>query len=116
VSGVTLDSKMASPRKIIRERTLRWGRPMSYDSDEGYFHLTSNGWVRKDEEPFPPDRIETWEYSSSQASGWSREYQSVHCVWANADVSRSDRDALRKKFGNAAHLTASRDNTIGEPI
>jgi hypothetical protein len=89
---------------------------MSYDSDYGYFHLLSTGWVRKDDEPFPEGRVETWQYSSSQASGWSREHRSIHCIWASPDVSRADRDALRRKFGNAAHMTHSRDNTIGEPL
>lgn len=45
---------------------------MAYDSDDGYFHLTPDGWKRQDEEPFPENRVETWQYSMHQASGWSR--------------------------------------------
>lgn len=68
---------------------------MAYDSDDGFWHLTPNGWVRKDEEPFPSDRLETWHYSMSQASGWSQEHRSWTCTWASPDHSRADRDMLR---------------------
>ena len=89
---------------------------MAYDSDNGYFHLMTTGWVRQDEEPFPEGRVETWHYTMSQASGWSREYRSLHCDWVSPDVSRADRDALREKFGDAISFPPSRDNTIGEPL
>jgi hypothetical protein len=89
---------------------------MAYDSDQGYFHLTRVGWVREDDEPFPKDRVvETWRYSMHQASGWSREHKSLGCEWADPMVSRSDRDALRQKFGWPYGMTGSRDASIGTP-
>jgi hypothetical protein len=71
---------------------------MAYDRDDGYFHLTPDGWKRQDEEPFPENRIETWQYSMHQASGWSKENVSWSCVWASPDHSPSEREVLRRRF------------------
>jgi hypothetical protein len=30
--------------------------------EHGFFHLTPEGWIRKDYHPFPGDRLETWAY------------------------------------------------------
>lgn len=89
---------------------------MAYDEDRGYWHLSLEGWKRADEEPFPSDRIETWSYSSSQASPWSRDYRSLKCVWADEAQSREERDKLRKRHGLPYGLVKSRDVKIGEPL
>lgn len=56
----------------VRQPKRKGAFSMAYDSDDGYFHLTPDGWKRQDEEPFPENRVETWQYSMHQASGWSR--------------------------------------------
>ncbi len=92
---------------------------MAYDSGEGYFHLTPNGWERVDEEPFPANRIETWQYYMSQASGWSKEYRSLTCVWANPCMGRSERDQVRKKFDaplGFGERSRYRSGGKGEPL
>jgi hypothetical protein len=30
--------------------------------ERGFYHLTPNGWARRDHQPFPKDRVETWAY------------------------------------------------------
>jgi hypothetical protein len=89
---------------------------MAYDSDEGFFHLTADGWVRKDEEPFPEARIETWRYRMHQSSGWSDEKRQLHCKWADPKLSRADRDALRKKFGLPYGFGRDCNDYVGEPL
>jgi hypothetical protein len=39
------------------------------ERDSGDFHLTAKGWIRKNTEPFPADRLETWRYEMVQPSG-----------------------------------------------
>lgn len=89
---------------------------MSYDSDEGYFHLTRQGWVRKDGEPYPNDRIETWHYSMHQSSGWSAEKRNLSCSWADSKLGRPERDGLRNQFGWPYGLGRDRHDHVGEPL
>lgn len=89
---------------------------MSYDSDEGLFHLTPDGWVREDDEPYPADRVETWRYKSSQTSGWSKEYRNLTCIWADPNISRQERDAPRKKHGWPGLDPRDRNHTIGDAL
>jgi hypothetical protein len=42
-------------------------------NDFGYFHLTTKGWIRKDSEPFPDDRVETWSYDMEWPTGADKE-------------------------------------------
>ena len=67
---------------------------MAYDRTSLTYHLTPRGW--ESGEP-PDDRVETWNMSIDQASGWSKEYRSWTCEWVKKDMSRADRDALREK-------------------
>jgi hypothetical protein len=89
---------------------------VAYDSDERCFHLTPQGWVREDNEPYPADRIETWHYSMSQASGWSRERRSLSCEWATPTLTRAERDKIRKKFGWPHGMSQTRDSRISKPL
>jgi hypothetical protein len=87
---------------------------MAYDSDEGFYHLTPRGWVRKDVEPFPEGRVETWRYTMHQSSGWSEERRKLHCRWVEPNVSRDERDSLRKQFG-WPYGPRSKHSVIGDP-
>jgi hypothetical protein len=89
---------------------------MTYDSDDGFFHLTLEGWVRKDDEPFSEGRVETWRYSMLQSSGWSEVRRRLHCRWVDPNRSRVDRDAIRKRFGWPYGLGEGAKDYIGEPL
>lgn len=72
---------------------------MAYDSDSGYMHLTRNGWRRKDEEPWPEDRVETYSYEMHQSSGWSKEKITLTLIWSDPTLTDAERDALYLKAG-----------------
>lgn len=89
---------------------------MSYDDDSTSYTLTPRGWVT---DPNPPDAIEIWVRTVSQASGWSREYVSWSCKWANLDVSRAERDRIRvqhQDFMGRPGRFGDRETSIGEPL
>ena len=89
---------------------------MAWDSSTTDYHLTPRGW----ELGAPPDdRIETWNRSTNQASGWSKDYISWTCKWVKKDVSRTDRDVLRRKhsgFMGKAGRFGDMIITIGDPL
>ena len=89
---------------------------MVYDSDEGLFHLTCDGWVRADEKPYPGERIETWSYTMHQSSGWSAEERRLKCVWADTNIDREKRDGFRKKYGWPYGMKPGRRVRISEPL
>ena len=37
-------------------------------TDEGFYHLTPDGWERRDAEPFPAGRLETWRFHAEVPS------------------------------------------------
>ena len=59
------------------------------------YHLTRNGWVIGD--AAPAGRIETWSCVVERA-GRAKRYVEWTCLWADADVSQSERDTLRQQF------------------
>lgn len=90
---------------------------MAYDRDDALLHLTPEGWVRSDERP--PGTVETWRYTMTQASGWSREDVHWSCEWADPDVPRERRDEIRARYAERMGRpgrSAYRDTTIGEPL
>ena len=89
---------------------------MAYDDDTIALHLTLSGWVTGDP---PADRVETWELHSHQAFGWSKEYRTWRCLWANPAVPRSERDKIRSKFADRMGREGREGDTItdiGEPL
>jgi hypothetical protein len=89
---------------------------MSYDDDSISYTLTTHGWVTDSNHP---DAIEIWIRTVSQASGWSNEYVSWSCKWANPNVSRAERDKIRKQyqdFMGRKGRYGNKETTIGEPI
>ena len=87
---------------------------MAWDSSDNDYHLTPRGW----EPGSPPDdRVETWNRSMSQASGWSKEQVTWTCIWVKEETPRADRDSLREKYrtrmvGRSSDMVT----TIGEPL
>ena len=89
---------------------------MAFDDDRAVYVLTPEGWMPGDEHP---EAVEMWERSTSQASGWSREYVSWSCHWANPKVSRGERDRLRahyQEFFGKPGRSGNREITIGRPL
>ena len=69
-------------------------------SESGYFHLTPDGWMRKDDKPFPENRLETWRYDMECATDADKEQVHLARVWVS-DTPSAQLDATRKRFGDA---------------
>jgi hypothetical protein len=80
---------------------------MTFDRDQGSYHLTPTGWVKGGEPP--PDRIETWNYDMCQASGWSKEIFYFDQVWVDEAIGKAERDAMWEKFGMPVLPNKTRD-------
>ncbi|MGD0288487.1 MAG: hypothetical protein ABSC63_02370 [Candidatus Binataceae bacterium] len=89
---------------------------MSYDSSDDFYHLTPDGWLTKNEEPFPRDRVETWERRMRQSSGWSREDVWWQCVWVEPNTDRAIRDKLREKYPVPANRHIGSRDDVGKPL
>lgn len=78
--------------------------------DEGYYHLTRHGWVRKDHAPFPNDRIETWAYEMECPAEDAKERVCLRRTWKarHSEACQS----LRGFFGTPVPLTAGRNITL----
>jgi hypothetical protein len=74
---------------------------MSGLHDEGYFHLSPRGWCRKDKQPFPWDRFETWHYEMDRPSAVAKQQVHLTRIWIRRDVPESERRTLRGRFGEA---------------
>lgn len=72
---------------------------MSFDSDSGYWHMTREGWLRQDTEPFPSGRIETWKYSMKQSYPTQPEHHDFWLEWTDDAVSAAERDQIREQLG-----------------
>ncbi len=83
-----------------------------YASDRGHFHLTPNGWVRCDDEPYPSNRVETWLYEMDQPEEDSKEFDTLTRLWVSETVSPVAREALRARFGEPLVVTKNRKLVI----
>ena len=80
--------------------------------DEGFYHLTKHGWVRKDHVPFPSDRIETWAYEMECLAEDAKERVCLRRTWKAQDAETQERQSLRGFFGTPVPLTAERNITL----
>lgn len=80
--------------------------------DMGYFHLTPEGWKRKDCEPFPANRVETWQYDSETPSNAAKEQVHLIRLWSSPNMPTSQRARLRAKFGVPIEIVHDRHITI----
>lgn len=80
--------------------------------ERGFFHLTQNGWIRKDENPFPEDRVETWSYQVIFLSDDAKEHIWLTRVWKSSHLDSGDRKALRGHFGMPVDLQTGRHITL----
>ena len=80
--------------------------------DSGFFHLTPQGWVRQDHQPFPTDRVETWSYEMECPAEDVREQVCLRRIWTNSKITPQHRDAIRAHFGEALLPTTERNVTL----
>ena len=85
-------------------------------TDEGFYHLTKSGWVRKDHSPFPQDRLETWSYAMECPADDAKERVCLRRTWKHRDFALQECDALRAKFGTPMPLTAGRNIILESEI
>ncbi len=80
--------------------------------DRGYFHLTSGGWVRQDNLPYPPDRVETWLYEMECPAEDAKDQVCLTRVWFSPAMTERARGALRAHFGQPMMATPERNVTL----
>ena len=80
--------------------------------DTGYYHLTPDGWRRKDFEPYPANRVETWRYESETPSDAAKEQIHLVRLWSSTGASTAQRAQLRAKFGVPIEIAHDRHITI----
>ncbi len=78
-------------------------------SEIGYFHLTQNGWTRKDSEPPPPDRLETWKYQMERPAPDAKDEVTLARVWISKDLTDAQSIALHTRHGEAVGATRERN-------
>jgi hypothetical protein len=80
--------------------------------DKGYFHLTPRGWVRRDNLPYPDERVETWLYELECPAEDAKDRVYLTRIWFNPGVTPGTRDAIRAKFGEPMMATRERNVTL----
>jgi hypothetical protein len=76
--------------------------------DLGLYHLTSTGWVRKDSEPFPPNRYETWLYEEERPASDAKDRIHLTRVWRKPGAATVELEKLHTRFGEAILPDADR--------
>lgn len=89
--------------------TLMHGSPQS---DFGYFHLTDEGWVRKDAQPFPAGRLETWQYEEERPANDAKDQIRLTRIWHDPSASQSQLESLHAYFGEAICPDTDRHITL----
>lgn len=80
--------------------------------DFGYFHLTGEGWVRKDTQPFPAGRLETWRYEEERPAIDAKERIRLTRIWHDPSATEHQLEALHAHFGEAVCPDADRHITL----
>ena len=80
--------------------------------ERGFFHLTENGWLRCDFEPFPLGRIETWQYASHCQADDAKENVRLIRVWSKPDFNVERLMRLHNRFGDPVQPSPERNVTL----
>lgn len=80
--------------------------------DFGYFHLTSQGWVRKDTQPFPADRMETWQYEEERPAEDAKDRIRLTRIWHKPNTAATELERLHAHFGEAISPDIDRHITL----
>jgi hypothetical protein len=81
----------------------------SPDRECGYFHLTPEGWTRKDSGPPPADRLETWKYELERPSRHAKDEVTLTRIWMSRDLTEAQSVALHTRHGEAVEATQERN-------
>ena len=84
------------------------GPPVSH-RESGYFHLTQTGWTRKDSEPPPSARLETWRYELDRPAPDAKDEVTLTRIWISKDVTDAQSIALHTQHGEAVESTHERN-------
>lgn len=80
--------------------------------ERGFFHLTPHGWRRKDHQPFPDDRLETWAYESVCPAVDTKERVNLTRTWLRPGLSEDGRRSFYTCFGDALLPSTQRNVTL----
>ena len=78
----------------------------------GFFHLTPVGWVRRDSQPFPTDRIETWAYVNECPADDAKEQACLIRTWVSPSISEQCRSAFHTLHGQPVQPQPDRNVTF----
>ncbi len=84
-----------------------------YNAEEGFYHLTPEGWLRTDAEHCPNDRIETWKFESETPSPTAKTNIHLTRVWVSPATDRKARMALHFRFGEPIEADVDRNIVLG---
>ena len=80
--------------------------------ERGFYHLLADGWHRKDRQPFPADRLETWAYEMEQLAEDAKERICLTRTWTKPGVSAEGLNELHARFGEALGPAVGRNVTL----
>ncbi|HJT41944.1 MAG TPA: hypothetical protein VJ750_00430 [Rhizomicrobium sp.] len=78
----------------------------------GFFHLTPEGWVRKDRQPFPQNRVETWAYEMECLAEDAKERVCLTRTWILPEIHSEAYKSLHARFGEPISSTTERNVTL----
>jgi hypothetical protein len=80
--------------------------------ERGFYHLTPDGWLRRDRQPFPKDRVETWAYEMECLAEDAKERVCLTRTWVQPKVQSEAREDLHARFGELIAPTTERNVTL----
>ncbi|HWU54119.1 MAG TPA: hypothetical protein VN175_01375 [Rhizomicrobium sp.] len=80
--------------------------------EHGFYHLLSDGWCRKDHQPFPEERLETWSYEMEQPAEDAKEHINLTRTWKRPGISAEGLQAFHVYFGEALLPSVCRNVTL----
>ena len=80
--------------------------------ERGYFHLTENGWMRCDFEPFPPGRVETWAFALNCQAEDAKENIRLSRIWSRPGFDANRLVRLHNRFGEPVQPSPERNVTL----
>lgn len=87
------------------------GYPMR---ERGYYHLTELGWMRQDQPPFPPDRIQTWIYEMECQAEDAKQSVCLTRIWNCPDLPADALALLQRRHGSEPFAPSPRRNITME--
>ena len=82
------------------------------EKEHGFFHLLADWWTRKDTQPFPADRLETWAYEREIPAEDAKERVCLTRTWKRPGMSTDGLNAFHAVLGEALYPTPARNVTF----